>query len=294
MKIKVIANPAAGNGAAGRLMDRVRRNLGGHSVDLFVTTGPGDATREAAGSGSFDMLIAMGGDGTINEVVNGLPPGLIFGIIPMGTANVIALELGLPLNDPVKVASFLADPEIISFDAGIVNGRRFMLCAGFGMDAEVVRSVNPVMKSLFHKGAYVQTMAMKLLTHIPPRQKVTVDGDKEFISYLTIVLNTSRYAGEFVLCPGASPCDGLLDVLIVRRGDPLFLAGLIPKAFAGSGVAGKGVEVLKAREVTVASSRQVPYQVDGDFAGFTPARISVSKGALRLAVPAGTGRRLNR
>lgn len=292
MKVKIILNPAAGNGGAGRLADTVRRNLGAHSVELFVTTGPNDATAEAAKSAGFDMVIAMGGDGTINEVVNGLPRGVILGIIPMGTANVIALELGLPLNDPAKVATILANPEVIPFDTGCVGGRKFLLCSGFGMDAEVVRSVNPTLKSIIHKGAYVQAMAVKLLTHTPPRQIVTIDGQKKYNSYLTIVLNTSRYAGEFVLCPGASPCDGLLDVLIVKRGDPLFLAGLVPRALAGRGVAGRGVEVVKAKEVSVVSARPVPYQVDGDFAGTTPALISVCSGILQIAGPPGIGRRL--
>ena len=158
MRLQLIANPVAGRGAMALIQQARQRLLdSGNDVELFLTRGRGDAERYAAlaAAGGFDRIVVAGGDGTVNEVVNGMaadsPP---LAILPLGTTNVLALEIGLPRRFE-EACDLALHGKATPIYLGLADQRRFVLMAGVGFDADVVRGVNLRLKRAFGKGAYL-------------------------------------------------------------------------------------------------------------------------------------------
>ena len=287
----IVHNPIAGR----RRRAVLRTVIGelerrGCSVSEQVTGGAGDGEvlARAASPDDFDMVVAAGGDGTVNEVVNGLSESpLPLGLIPVGTANVLSTEIGLPA-DARTIAAALAEGPLHRIYPGLMNGRRFLLMVGIGLDAEAVMTVNLVLKRGWGHGAYLWSALRCWLRHRPPELHVVVDG-KARRSRWVIVAKSRHYAGRFIVVPDArldvpnfQVCllDGAGRLAGLRYGTALLL-GRLARC--------RDVRIIPATTVSIAAPAGVPVQVDGDYAGATPLEISLDRDGMLLAMPPGAG-----
>ena len=290
-RVMAIFNPLAGGGAKRRdvpLIIDAMRGLG-YEVDECPTKAVGDGiqlARRGVQEG-YDLICAIGGDGTVNETINGLAGSDVpLMIVPTGTVNVLAMELGIPLEPPDAVR-LLEIGNLSWIDLGMAGDRYFGLMAGIGMDAAVVASLNPTMKKAFREAAFAVHGLATYLTHEEPQIRVTcpemtVDG------YFAVFGNSSNYAGAFGITPLADMRDGLLDVCVLK--DKSFLstfsywtAALINAHIRHPNVAYFRTE--RAQISTVEEGKEVLVQTDGEVAGALPLECRVVPRALRVVVP---------
>ena len=281
-RVLVIVNPTAGPRRRGRarLAIETLGRLGAHVV-VRETTCRGDAERFAAEASlrDFDVIAAAGGDGTIGEAANGLgPDSPPLAIIPLGTANVLASELGLPL-DPAAAAGVIASAQPSPIFCGVADGRRFLQMAGVGFDAHVVEGVSARLKRWTGKGAYVWRMAVELARYPFPEFLLELDG-APFRAASVIVAKGHFYGGRFTAAPAARPESPSFEVVLFRR------AGRVGalRAAAALGLDRLSrlpeVEVRTARRIAIHGPAGEPVQADGDLIGRLPMRFEI--GAERL------------
>ena len=286
--VLVIFNPTAGWRRRARL-DRVLARLGelGAAVTLYETTARGDAERAAreVPAGQFDAIVAAGGDGTINEVINGLAGrNLPLGIIPLGTANVLAAELGLPASDEA-LARTIALGATQPVKLGEVNGRRFAMMAGVGFDAHVVASVDTGMKRLVGKLAYAWETLRGFFRFDFRPYRLTIDG-RTYEVASAVIANGHYYGGRFVCAPEARLSDPDLHVCLFKSVGPW--AALRYTAWMMMGRLHKlpDFEVVRAQSVTVEGAADEPVQSDGDVSTHLPLKAGISGDRLDMLVPA--------
>jgi YegS/Rv2252/BmrU family lipid kinase len=284
----VIGNPAAGQ--SGRSVIRsaagfLRRHA--PRVEVGMTRARGDAEalcREAVEAGA-DMVVAAGGDGTINEVVNGLAGSrAALGVVPLGTANVLALELGLPL-DPERACRLILDGAPRAVLPGLAGGRRFLLMAGAGLDAEVVYRTSLSWKQRIGKAAYVASGLRALMTGPRPRLTVEAAGLPSLEGAGAVIGRSSRYGGRFSVTPGASLGEPLLQVCVFTRRGRFDLLRYTWGVTRGRHTTYDDVSIFKAPRVTVSSAERVHVHADGDLLGTLPMEFGVCDEPLRIIVP---------
>lgn len=257
-------------------------------AEPWPTTGPSDASRLArqAISQGIDLVIASGGDGTLNEVLQGMAGSTVpLGIWPGGTANVLAHDLHLP-SDPYTNANLMAEGEHRRITVGLAGDRYFFLMAGIGLDAMMVKGVDPKLKAKLGEGAYWVSAMKHLVTH-PQVFTVEVDG----IAYETafaIVGNSRGYGGGFSLTPNANIFDPNFDVCIFPAKDYGFK--YLPYAlssFFGDPSRPGNVISLRTKFLTAFGlpDKQPWVQVDGELLGPLPMRFEAIPDALTLIVP---------
>lgn len=285
-RVAVIYNPAAGARQRGRLRRLLRRlRQAGHEVLVRRTEGPGDATRIAASlmPEDVDVVLAAGGDGTINEVANGLiDRPLPLAIAPLGTANVLAWELGHGLTIS-GAARTVGHGRVVRIRPALAGERGFLLMASAGIDARVVAGVNSALKRRIGKLAYALVAFREILRPSGTRIELDIDGRVEHAA-LAVVTHAAHYAGPFVIAPEARLGDDHLSVVLVRDGRRIALlrCGLalllnrIPRQ--------AGVEILRARHVRFLGPPGEPVQSDGDVIGHMPMAVRVGDGELSLIV----------
>ena len=286
-RISIIFNPTAGRRRRRRL-DQVVRALGARELDVCVarTSGPGDATRLArrAVSEGTDVVAAAGGDGTIREVVAGMIGcNALLGVVPMGTASVLAAELRLP-SRPEAVAAVLAGGTARALHVPRANGHPFLLMAGAGFDGAVVESVTPRLKRRLGKGAFVLCALRTWAAGRRPRIRVEADGAVRLGEWV-VITNVSRYAGPYVIAPGADPQAQELAVCLFARASPFALGRDLLRAMYGGTVRPPGLDILRAHDVAVSAPERVPVQIDGDTAGALPLRIASTTERIRVLCP---------
>jgi YegS/Rv2252/BmrU family lipid kinase len=250
-------------------------------------------TRQALDEGC-DTVVAVGGDGTINDVIQGLcgnssqAQGRL-GLIPMGTANVLARILGFPLHDPHAASRIVSEGHTRRIDLGRANGQWFALVAGVGFDGAVTRAINPRWKRRLGRLAYVATAARVAAKY--PKARITIQTEvgppQDYDAFLVLIANGGRYAGNFRLGAQVRLDDGMLDLFVCLRSGPL-LPTLVANGYALARSRldrAVGIVHLRAREVVLSADRALPLQLDGDTVGTTPATISIVPGALEVLVP---------
>lgn len=296
MRICVIFNPAAKGDKARRL----RRQLAAISSQaaLKQTTCAGDAQRLAAEAvrEGFEVIVAAGGDGTVNEVLNGLadaPDGLKqarLGVLPLGTVNVLAQELGLPLAAEPAWETILRGRELridlpwVEWTGdGSPQRRYFAQLAGAGLDARAVELVSWSLKKKIGKFAYIWAGLQTLSRRAPPI--VVSDGQTSLSCELVLFGNGQLYAGPYRLFPEASSRDGLLDATVFPRlgWGTLFRCG--PRLFLCKRLPAGVTRPLRAAQFTLTSEGRMPFELDGELVGHLPATFGVHPGALRAIVP---------
>lgn len=294
MKVLVVFNPVAGRSALEALHDALRLHFGAASIayELLETQAgqsPDERVRQAVAAGC-EMVIAAGGDGTVAGAINGIAGTEVpLGIIPMGTGNLVARELDIPLDVDQAVALLAGTPVRRRIDAMRIAGRVYVLNASVGLSASVVRDTSAADKSRFGRGAYVGTAILKIFRFRARRLKVVVDGHKNKpLAVEVVVLNCGRLAGRlYPKGPDIRADDGRLDVWIVRVRNLLDF----PRYFLDVllGLSGRPLAYhLPARKAVTISSR-IPraVQADGDVIGTTPVTIELLRSAVTVLVPPG-------
>jgi len=287
----IVFNPTAGRRRAARLwrvLDVMSAN--GMRLELAETRHAGHATllaREAAASGA-DLVVAAGGDGTIAEVANGLNGSVCrLGVIPLGTANVLAHELGLPFA-PRDVAAALAFGRTRVIWPGVARGpageRVFVQMLGVGFDAQVVQRLPLGLKRRLGRGAYVVQSLREAARYKFRPIRLHLDGVAREAGSV-IVTKGRLYAGRYVLAPGTMPGARGFTVALFERSGPL--AALLYGAALPLDLLARmpGLRLLHAEEVAI-QSEAVPAQTDGDGAGCTPLLVRDAPTAIRVVVGA--------
>lgn len=262
----------------------------GCTYEVKEIRGAGDAARfvAAATPDTVDVIAIAGGDGTINDAINGAHPATPpLGLIPLGTANVLAHEIGLG-PDPTSIVAALTAGRTLAVVPGEVNGRRFMMMASVGFDAHVVSGVRGEVKRRIGKIAYAFSALRQLVRYPCPHLDVTVDGRR--IAAATVVVSRGRlYGGRFVMAPEADLATPELHVSIFRRKGRLAMAGYSAALPLGLLNRWKLIAHVTARSVEVTDRAGDPVQADGDVTSSLPARIGLAEHPIQLLVPAPAG-----
>ncbi len=297
MKTLVIFNPGAGQRNARRELEKALELLTkrGWEIAQREARGKGDALRYAqeAVSSGYEAVIVAGGDGTVNQVVNGLVGSdVALGVLPLGTGNVWAREIGMPFATPLHPSHLLAGVQtlaeglIYTSDLGQAGERTFLLWAGIGFDAQVVENLNPRLKRYLGPLAYIFSGLSIARKSLGTPVTLTIDGEEISRKVLFIeISNVRRYAAILRLAPGACLDDGLLEITIFKgEGTPdivrHFFRMLICRHLHDA-----QVERYKGKKVRLTAASPLPVQVDGDYLGTTPLECTVLPQALRVIIP---------
>lgn len=289
-RVRTILNPQAGQAHDQQALQSALQLWQEHGwdVELRSTEYAGHATELArsAAAASFDLVIAAGGDGTVNEVVNGLAgSATAMAALPVGTGNVWVRELRVPLN-PVDAARLLLEGQVYPLDLGLAGDRYFLLMAGIGFDAQVARRVAPATKRRFGPIAYVlHALALARQVHGTP-VRLVLDGYPIKGRALMVVIGNSRLYGGFLeITHHASPVDGLLDVVVIKGGDvrvvPLHLLSILLRQHHFN----PDIDYYRARSLSITSMEPLDVQVDGDTIGSTPLKVQIVPRALCAWMP---------
>ena len=295
----LIANPAAhsGKGAAGA--DFARRFLGSYSsatrgYEVRLTEGPGDAVGIAADATGFDTVLALGGDGVIHEVVNGLmelpePSRPQLGVIPLGSGNDFARTIDMPRNDVEGAFARLVRGRVREMEVGRVNGVHFMETLSFGLDAAIAidTTARRAADTSQEGEALFVTSGLKVLSRahggFPCVARFDDDEPVELSTLIFAVQVGPSYGGGFLVCPDADPCDGLLDVCYnVRKPLIPHLLALFGLARSGRHARSNVVRLRRFRHAAVDFANEPPCQVDGEQLTGTRFEIDVIPRALRV------------
>ena len=281
-KILVILNPAARSERAGGTWEKIR-DLPAATVQ--ITSAPGDARSIAAwavGQG-FSTVVAAGGDGTINEVVNGLVGSEVaLGILPIGTMNVFAAELGLP-NSIEKAWDIVQARHTRRVDLVRANEQYFVQLAGVGLDAQVVQATSRNFKKNFGPLSYLISAA-QIAARKPPKLVVEHDDVRTDGSFV-LIGNGRYYGGPVAFFKDARIDDGKLDVLIFKNLGYLDIARYLGTILMGSHTGLDDVEYFQTKRVSVSSEEDVPVEVDGEVVAKLPVTFRISSRKLRVVVP---------
>ncbi len=288
-RLLVIVNPTAGR--RGRLAAVLAAlSARGCFLHVVATKAPGDAERIAreADMGAFDAAVAAGGDGTVHEVVNGLVNGragkpLPLGLIPLGTANVLAAEIG-QATAPDRVAATIARGHCWPVRLGRVDGRRFLLMAGAGFDADVVASVDLALKRRAGKLAYVWRAATAALSYSFPPLAVRLDGVAK-TAFGVVVCRGRHYGGGFVAAPQARLDAATFQVCLLKRPGAVNVLRYAGALMAGKLGALPDVEIATARTVVLEGPAGAPVQIDGDLRARLPVTMDLGPETIELIVP---------
>jgi YegS/Rv2252/BmrU family lipid kinase len=282
----VILNPISGRGRGLRLKEKLIRHLesAGYAVDLFVTGATQDAMSLAATIGTaHHLVVVVGGDGTVNEVVNGLKVDVPIGVVPLGTENLLARQCGVSRSFRQACDTLLHGvPQRV--DAGLANGRRFLLMAGIGIDADIVGRLQQQRRGPITRLTYALPAIRAISTYRSPRIQVALDGGATTWAYFVVVGNSKHYGGRLRLTPDAVPDDGWLDVLLLRRRRLHELLSCGIHALAGNLRSLQGVEYVRCRKLVARCDEPAPYQIDGEFGGHLPLEIGIQEKAVTLLV----------
>lgn len=284
-KTIVILNPAARSEKASRLLERIRELSGGAPVRL--TSEAGDASRIAAEAvrDGVEVIIAAGGDGTLNEVVNGIGNAPVrLGILPVGTMNVFATELGIPHGNLERAWGIIEQGKVVAVDLPKANDTHFIQLAGVGLDAEVVRKTTADSKKALGPLSYLLTL-VQVAAHKPPRVVVETEGGRIREGSFVLIGNGRLYGGPFPVFKRASLNDGLLDVLVFQNQTHWDVVRYFQAIAFGTHPELPDVEYFQTSSIKVTSSADVPVELDGEVAGMLPCLFSVEPQKLRVMAP---------
>jgi diacylglycerol kinase (ATP) len=299
---KVIVNPAAGAGRTGKLWPRIMSVFKAHGLrfEYVITEAPGHAIELAkiAAKKGYDMVVSVGGDGTIHEIVNGLyASGYIkdnlLGIVSTGTGGDFIRTTGTPRKFEDACQRFL-QPEQRTIDLGMVeytkNGhkeeRLFVNFAGMGIDSEIVRRTTQQYKKLGGLSSYLMGLLTSLVKYHNHKVSISVDGKTEEARILTVIMNNGKYGGGgMYTAPQADLADGWLDVMVAGDLSKLEFLWSLPRLYKGTHLTHPKVATKKVKEIEIDSLGEKLYlQADGELLGEVPARFRILPAALNIIV----------
>jgi YegS/Rv2252/BmrU family lipid kinase len=282
----VILNPAANSDRAKRWRTQVETLADG--CMLCATSRPGEAetlARHAAGEG-FEKIVAAGGDGTINEVVNGLAgSAATLGLLPMGTVNVFAMELGLPSHNLGLCWQIIEGQNTRLVDLPSANGKHFVQLAGVGLDAQVIKETSAALKRNFGPLSYLFSAA-QIAARQPPRLVIESENSSIREGSFVLIGNGRRYGGPFPFFKDAVIDDGLLDVVAFKQLGYFEIIKYLQDVFFRSEIKVPEVEYFQTRHLRISSEEDVPVELDGELVGSCPVEFRVQPRTLRVLAPA--------
>jgi diacylglycerol kinase (ATP) len=296
----LIANPNAGRGQANQALPRIESVLkqGNLGYRIVRTTRPGhaaEAAREALRDGER-FLVAVGGDGTVHEVVNGmisggqpLAPDAVLGVVPAGSGSDFVRSFGL-LNDATQAAAHLAGDQVKTIDVGTVTcadgeTRCFVNIAEVGLGAAVVTRAAGLAAGRFLGGArYAAGFWLTLPGFRPAAVRLDADGQYHaWRSFNVVVANCRFYGGGMHISPNSDPCDRLLDILVMT-GPKSDSFTTLPKVYKGAHLPHRNIAELRAAQLSVEADPEFPVEADGEVLGTTPASFGIIPAGIRLKV----------
>jgi diacylglycerol kinase (ATP) len=296
VKARAICNPASSGG--GYEPEELHRELEGYDLEWITTQSPGDA-KEAAKEWPDGLLIVVGGDGTISEVVNGLgqagfPEDVTLAILPAGTGNDLAATLAIP-EDPAEAVAVLHQNRVRTLDVVRVcsegTGERFFInVATGGMGAEVSSAADGEMKKRWGKLSYLRSSLEVAREYEAKEITLTLDGAERKLRAVNLAIGNCRYAGSgWLAAPRANPEDRLLDLVVIEDVGVQEVLKLAPTVLADSDYLDKeGIYFTRAKEIRVeASPGSLEFTVDGEVIGDEPAVFAVIPQALKVIVGPG-------
>jgi len=298
---RLIVNPVAGAKRTAKKWPQIMRLL--KSIGLHfehdLTEAPGHATElaKSAAEKGYELVVSVGGDGTINEIVNGLYAAgniadVMLGIIGTGTGGDYIRTIGIPRAYQEACQCFI-NPGKLTVDVGVVEyvrdcravKRLFVNFAGLGFDAEIVKATTQKFKALNGTASYLMGLLTTLLFYKNKKVSLIVDGKAVEGKVCTVLISNGKYGGGGMLAaPDADLTDGLLDVLIIGDLSKPDLLWSLPRVYKGTHLTHPKVTMRRAREIEILSTAPLSLQADGELLGELPARFYILPAALNIAI----------
>ncbi len=302
-RILFIVNPVAAGGKTAKVWPTIEKELQSLNLpfDRCFTEARGHAislARQAVEDG-YDMVVAVGGDGTVNEVVNGLMPPdaqkaeAILGVVITGRGSDLARTVGIP-SDYGAACARLAGDRTITVDLGLAHfyrqgerqQRYFVNVGGGGFDAEVAARANRAPNFMGGTIPYLSSLVTTLLTYRNKAVELVLDEREpiEMVANSVVVANCQYFGGGMRIAPEADPNDGLLDVIVIGDIDKVDFLMTVPKVYEGTHLSHPQVDAYRARRVEIRSQERLTLQVEGEVCGETPLTFDVVPSALEIKV----------
>jgi len=282
----VILNPTAGNPETLRHWQESVESIA-RGCPIRITSHPGEAealARRAVEDG-FARVIAAGGDGTVNHVANALVgSNAALGLLPLGTVNVFAMELGLPLHNLELCWDIIKGTNVRLVDLPSANGKRFVQLAGVGLDAQVVKETSLAFKRSFGPLSYLISAA-QIAARQPPRLFIESNNAPVDEGSFVLIGNGRLYGGPFPFFKHAVLDDGLLDVVLFKRLGYLEIIKYLQDVVFSSDIHVPEIEYFQTQRLRITSEQDVPVEVDGELAGNCPVDFEIQPKALRVLAP---------
>jgi len=281
----VILNPSAGNEQARHWQERIESIVGGCPVRVTLHSAEAETLARRAAEEGFGKIVAAGGDGTVNEVVNGIVgSSAALGLLPIGTVNVFAMELGLPLRNLKLCWDIIQGDNVRFVDLPSANGRFFVQLAGVGLDAQVVKETSLAFKRSFGPLSYLISAA-QIAARQPP--KLFIESESTSVDEASFVLigNGRLYGGPFPFFKHAVIDDGLFDVVLFKRLGYLEIIKYLQNVVFSSDIRAPDIEYFQTEHLRVTSAQDVPLELDGELAGSCPIDFRIQKKGLRVLTP---------
>jgi diacylglycerol kinase (ATP) len=300
-RMRVIVNPAAGAGKTAKKWPQIMSLLKSLELDFEhdITEAPGHAIElaKSAVDKGYEIVVSVGGDGTIHEIVNGLHDAggnsnVAVGIVNTGTGADYIRTIGVPRRYK-EACQCLLSPNRRTVDLGVVEytkdrqrkKRLFVNFAGIGFDAEVVKATTEKFKALGDMPSYLMGLFSTLMSYKNRHVSIIVDGEHGDRRICTVMLNNGRYGGGGMLpAPNADPGDGFFDLVIIDDITKPDLIMSLPRIYKGTHLTHPKVTLMRAREVEIIPTLTSAVQADGELLGEAPARFSVLPAALNIVV----------
>lgn len=293
-KITIILNPKAGRQNKTAVLNKCI-NAFPH-IEILKTEQRGDAMRLAEQTDA-NIVLAAGGDGTVNEVINGIlrnkKKNIVLGILPLGTSNLCAKSLGMPLVPMLNTKELIRgiiEKKTRRIDIGKINDRYFVIACGVGMDAEMYKNVEPNIKRFFGEVAYPISLLKTMFSHQFKTLEITIIHNNDVTTirgYYALICNMGKYTRLFQVIPEAKDDDGLLDILVFKNKDLfsqfVYLFNLISKTQNFN----KDIAHIQGHKFFIKpinNNEKVYAHADAEIVGTTPVNVSILPKALEVIV----------
>lgn len=287
--ISMIANPSSGRGLAPKkvplLISLLEEN--GDKVDVQWTEKPGDAQRLAQNiPENIDLLVVAGGDGTLNEVVNGVrhPFSTPVAMLPVGTANLLARELGLP-HKVKKISKMIQNGKIQYIDIGMTKDRRFLLVLSAGFDSMVIQEIHRNRSGILGIRGYFSPIIRVFKRYRSPKLIVQVDDHPPVEIGFVIVSNIRSYGAFFSITDKARCDSGYLDICGIYKASGFALMKYSLYALFGKMSGRKDIFYARGKVVRIESESSIPIEIDGEHSGTTPVEVNMDCSRMPILVP---------
>jgi diacylglycerol kinase (ATP) len=284
--IVIILNPTAGNLETARdWQKRIESIVGGGPVRVTSHAGEAEVLARRAVEEGFGRVVAAGGDGTVNQVANGIAGSrAALGILPLGTINVFAMELGLPANDLERCWEIVRAGNMRLVDLPSANGKYFVQLGGIGLDAQAVKETTLAFKRSLGPLSYLISAA-NIAGRQPPQLSIESEDAPVQEASFVLIGNGRLYGGPFPFFKQAVIDDGLLDVVVFKRLGFLEIIKYLHDVVFSSDIRVPEVEYFQTRHLRVSSEQDVPMELDGELAGNCPVDFQMHEKALSVLSP---------